>query len=63
MAWLVGGLVLAYLVGAYVLMPVVWKRYEAYAVEDFHKTRTGRNGGGDPWHTDGDLRVGVIADK
>ena len=36
---------------------------EVYAVKDFHKTRSGRNGGGDPWHTDGDLRVGVIADK
>ena len=36
---------------------------EVYAVKDFHKTRTGRNGGGDPWHTDGDLRVGVIVDK
>jgi hypothetical protein len=33
---------------------------EVYAVDDFHKTREGRNGGGDPWHTDGRLFVGVI---
>lgn len=33
---------------------------ERYAVDDFHKTREGRNGGGDPWHTDGKLYVGVI---
>jgi hypothetical protein len=34
---------------------------ERYAVDDFHKVRAGRNGGGDPWHTDGRLFVGVIA--
>jgi hypothetical protein len=34
---------------------------ETYIVDDFHKVRTGRNGGGDPWHTDGRLFVGVIA--
>jgi len=34
---------------------------ETYAVDDFHKVREGRNGGGDPWHTDGRLFVGVIA--
>ncbi len=28
--------------------------------EDFHKVRQGRNGGGDRWHTDGSLLVGVI---
>jgi hypothetical protein len=33
---------------------------ETYAVDDFHKVRNGRNGGGDPWHTDGRLFVGVI---
>ena len=27
----------------------------------FHQTLSGRNGGGDRWHTDGDLRIGVIA--
>lgn len=33
-------------------------------VEGFHKSLSGRNGGGDPWHTDGKLYVGVInADK
>jgi hypothetical protein len=30
-------------------------------VEGFHKVREGHNGGGDPWHTDGNLWVGVIA--
>jgi hypothetical protein len=33
---------------------------EVYAIDDFHKVRTGRNGGGDPWHTDGKMDVGVI---
>jgi hypothetical protein len=32
-----------------------------YPVDDFHKVREGRNGGGDPWHTDGRLFVGEIA--
>ena len=31
---------------------------EIYWVDDFHKTRKGRNGGGDPWETDGRLRGG-----
>jgi hypothetical protein len=31
-----------------------------YAIADFHKVRHGRNGGGDPWTTDGRLFVGVI---
>ena len=35
---------------------------EQYTVQNFHTQRTGRNGGGDPWKTDGNLRVGVIAD-
>jgi hypothetical protein len=34
---------------------------EFYAIDDFHKIREGKNGGGDPWHTDGKLYVGVIA--
>ena len=34
---------------------------ETYVVHGFHKTRSGRNGGGDPWETDGNLYVGVIA--
>jgi hypothetical protein len=34
---------------------------EVYAVDGFHKIRDGRNGGGDPWYTDGRLFVGVIA--
>jgi len=29
----------------------------------FHKVREGKNGGGDPWRTDGRLFVGVIAVK
>ncbi len=33
---------------------------ERYVVDDFHKVREGKNGGGDPWHTDGKLYVGVI---
>ena len=33
---------------------------EVYDVPDFHKIREGRNGGGDPWHTDGKLFVGEI---
>jgi len=33
---------------------------EVYVVNDFHKIREGRNGGGDPWHTDGNLYTGVI---
>lgn len=33
---------------------------ETYFVDNFHKVREGRNGGGDPWKTDGRLEVGVI---
>jgi hypothetical protein len=37
---------------------------EVFVVDDFHQVREGRNGGGDPWHTDGNLYAGVIsADK
>jgi hypothetical protein len=36
---------------------------ETYYVDNFHKVREGRNGGGDPWHTDGRLLVGVTAVK
>ncbi len=32
----------------------------AYWIDGFHKELEGRNGGGDPWHTDGRLEVGVI---
>jgi LssY C-terminus len=31
---------------------------EVYTIPDFHKVREGKNGGGDPWHTDGALSVG-----
>jgi hypothetical protein len=34
---------------------------ETYFIEGFHKELTGRNGGGDPWHTDGRLGVAVLA--
>ena len=34
---------------------------EEYAVDGYHKQLEGRNGGGDPWHTDGRLFVGVIS--
>jgi hypothetical protein len=33
---------------------------ETYSVDGFHKILQGKNGGGDPWHTDGKLYVGVI---
>jgi hypothetical protein len=36
---------------------------EQSVMNDFHKVRAGKNGGGDPWHTDGKLYVGVIARK
>jgi hypothetical protein len=36
---------------------------ENYAVDDFHKEREGKNGGGDVWHTDGRLFVGVLKVK
>ncbi|MHB0960170.1 MAG: LssY C-terminal domain-containing protein [Pirellulaceae bacterium] len=42
-----------------------WKRTELlselYYVEDYHEVCTGKNGGGDPWHTDGRLAMGVVA--
>jgi hypothetical protein len=33
---------------------------EVIVVKGFHKVLEGRNGGGDPWHTDGNLYEGVI---
>ncbi len=32
---------------------------DSYYVDNFQKNREGRNGGGDPWRTDGRLEVGV----
>jgi hypothetical protein len=32
-----------------------------FVVDGFHKVLEGKNGGGDPWHTDGNLYAGVIA--
>ncbi len=34
---------------------------EVFFIDDFHTERSGRNGGGDPWFTDGRLEAGVIA--
>lgn len=34
---------------------------ETYHLKDFHKIREGRNGGGDPWRTDGTLFIGITA--
>ena len=36
---------------------------EVFFVDGFHHIRQGRNGGGDPWFTDGRLEVGVIRGK
>lgn len=36
---------------------------ESYFIDNFHTKREGKNGGGDPWHTDGRLEVGVIEVK
>src|SRR5579884_3087117 len=33
---------------------------ELFIVTGFHKILQGHNGGGDPWHTDGNLYAGVI---
>jgi hypothetical protein len=33
---------------------------EVYWVQRFHQQLEGKNGGGDPWHTDGRLGVGVL---
>jgi hypothetical protein len=33
---------------------------EVYPIDHFHQALEGRNGGGDPWRTDGRLKVGVI---
>ncbi len=33
-----------------------------YVISGFHQQLEGRNGGGDPWRTDGSLYVGVVAD-
>jgi hypothetical protein len=33
---------------------------EKFIIEGFHQIREGRNGGGHPWHTDGNASAGVI---
>jgi hypothetical protein len=33
---------------------------ETYYIDGFHKELQGKNGGGDPWHTDGRLGVAVL---
>jgi len=34
---------------------------EVFVIDGFHKVLEGKNGGGDPWHTDGKLYAGEIA--
>lgn len=34
--------------------------FEQYRIRGLSPTRLGRNGGGDPYYTDGDIRVGVL---
>jgi len=36
---------------------------DSYMVHGFHDVRSGRNGGGDPWSTDGDLWTGVLRER
>jgi hypothetical protein len=36
---------------------------ESIVISNFHKILQGKNGGGDPWHTDGSLYEGVIVLK
>ena len=36
---------------------------DTYKLPGFHKVLEGRNGGGDPWRTDGELWVGLIAER
>lgn len=36
------------------------KTLEIYFIDGFHQELAGRNGGGDPWHTDGRLGVAVL---
>jgi len=38
------------------------KLADIVSVEGFHTAREGRNGGGDPWRTDGTLVLGVISE-
>src|SRR5215471_9391797 len=33
---------------------------EVYSMDGFHKELQGKNGGGDPWHTDGRLGIAVL---
>jgi hypothetical protein len=46
-------LLLAELTQANALLSTHW-------IEGFHKVMQGRNGGGDPWHTDGRLPVATL---
>lgn len=36
---------------------------KTYFEDNFHLQHEGRNGGGDPWHTDGRLQVGVLRES
>lgn len=33
---------------------------DRFVIDGFHKVLEGKNGGGDPWHTDGNLYIGLI---
>jgi hypothetical protein len=33
---------------------------DSYVIDGYHEVCNGRNGGGDPWHTDGNLWVGLL---
>jgi len=64
---LVVGIIVLYLLVAYVERDYLFKCLEqsgglseTYVVDDFHKVRKGKNGGGDPWETDGRLFVGIV---
>ena len=39
--------------------PAGWAQ-DVYYRDGFHKDMRGKNGGGDPWHTDGRLGVAVL---
>jgi hypothetical protein len=36
---------------------------DQFTIDGFHKQLQGRNGGGHPWHTDGDLYAGAISEN
>jgi hypothetical protein len=36
---------------------------EAFVLTGYHQIRNGKNGGGDSWRTDGDVKVGVLVSR